>query len=237
MNSRPTLTTSSSYQEICERLSKLSTSTICYADINVRMMDSKIKSINQNSCIGPAYTVHSNQSSVSTVEAESDDLAKFLISINWDMDDIRPILVIAACGATNALAGEICVTAAKENGFGGIVLDGNYRDVVKVEESKFPFFAVGICAKPGQKRQGTIKQPIECGGVTVTPGDIIFADRDGIVVMNKAEAVYAIEKGEAIDLKEEKVLERLRQGVKLNQMYEIDEPDQIQSNNSSRHGF
>lgn len=109
----------------------------------------------------------------------------------------------------------LCVTAAKENGFGGIVLDGNYRDVAKVEESKFPFFAVGICARAGQKRQGTIKQPIECGGVTVNPGDIIFADRDGIIVMNKAEAVDAIVKGEAIDLKEEKVLEKLRQGVKL----------------------
>lgn len=192
-------------------------------------MDNEIKSINKNSCIGPAYTVHSNQSSVSTVAAESDDMTAFLLSINWDTNDILPILIIASCGARHALAGEICVTAAKNNGFGGVVTDGFYRDKDKVKESGFPLFARGTCAKPGPKIEGKIKEQIQCGGVTVNPGDIIFADLDGIVVMNKEEAVSAIGKGEEIEIKEQIVLEQLRKGKKLNDLYEIDEHE----NNSS----
>lgn len=225
MNSHSNLMTSSSYKEICERLEKLSTSTICNANNDVRLMDKEIKSINKNSCIGPAYTVQSNQSSVATIAAESDDMTKFLLSINWDTNDFLPILIIASCGAPHALAGEICITAAKNNSIGGVITDGFYRDKDKVKESKFPLFAKGTCAKPGPKVGGKIKEQIQCGGVTVNPGDIIFADRDGIVVMNKEEALFAIEKGEEIERKEQIVLEKLRKGVKLNEIYDIDEKE------------
>lgn len=229
MNTRDQVETIN-YKKIIQELGKLSTATVCDANKNVRLMDTGIKSINKNTCIGPAYTVHSNQSSVSTVAAESDDLAKFLISINCDTTDILPILVIASCGAQHALAGEICVTAAKYNGFGGVVTDGFYRDKEKVRQSQFPLFAKGTCAKSGPKVEGKINVPIECGGVTVHPGDIIFADQDGVVVMNVNEAEDAIEKGEKIEIKEQIVLEKLRKGVKLNEMYQIE--DSVEVNRS-----
>lgn len=88
----------------------------------------------------------------------------------------------------NAPWGELLSTAAVARGARGAVIDGLVRDVKKIEELGFGVFAAGI--KPVDSRgRGVVVEymmPVECGGILVHPGDLIFADYDGVVVIPKA---------------------------------------------------
>lgn len=214
-----------SYQEICQRLSALSTATICDAFPQVRLMRSTIKPVTENqSCIGRAYTVNSAGDSLSTMQA-LDDLQAFLAVLNPDNTDIVPtILIIAACGSKLALAGGMCVSVAKLKGFGGIVIDGPCRDVNEIKKAKLPFFAEGICAKSGTKdKVGNKRRTVECGDINVVPGDIIFADTDGVIALNYDEAITAIIKAEEIQSKEDAALTKIGNGARFNEICNIDE--------------
>ena len=87
----------------------------------------------------------------------------------------------------NAPWGELLSTAAKARRARGAVVDGLVRDVQKIERLGFPVFAAGI--KPvDSKGRGIVMDhnvPVECGGVMVHPGDLVFADYDGVVVIPK----------------------------------------------------
>lgn len=226
MDSRPTLTTNSSYSEICQRLSKLTTPLICDASSTVRLMDSKIVPISnrEQQCIGRAYTVNSAQDSLSTMQA-LDDLQAFLAFLKVPSNDMVPIiLTIASYDAPFALAGGMCASVAKVKGYGGVVTDGLCRDIKEIQAIDLPFFAKGKCARSGTKdKVGNIKENIQCGGVEVNPGDIVFADVDGVVVLSKEEAVSAVLKGEDIKMKEETALKKIKNGARFNEICNIDE--------------
>jgi regulator of RNase E activity RraA len=85
----------------------------------------------------------------------------------------------------NAPWGELLSTAAKARGARGAVVDGLIRDTGKIEELGFPVFAAGI--KPvdsmGRGIVTSYNIPVECGEVLVHPGDLIFADCDGVVAI------------------------------------------------------
>ncbi len=87
----------------------------------------------------------------------------------------------------NAPWGELLSTAAKARGARGAVVDGLIRDVIKIEELGFPVFAAGI--KPvdsmGRGIVTSYNVPVECGEVIVHPGDLVFGDFDGVVVIPK----------------------------------------------------
>jgi len=96
------------------------------------------------------------------------------------------VAVVATAESTrNAPWGELLSTAARARGARGAVVDGLVRDVRKIEQLGFPVFAAGI--KPVDSRgRGLMVDynvPVECGGVLVHPGDLVFADFDGIVVV------------------------------------------------------
>jgi regulator of RNase E activity RraA len=94
----------------------------------------------------------------------------------------------------NAPWGELLSTAAKARGARGAVVDGLIRDVRKIEELGFPVFAAGI--KPvdsmGRGIVTAYNVPVECGEVIVQPGDFIFADYDGVVVVPSAHVQEVI---------------------------------------------
>lgn len=94
----------------------------------------------------------------------------------------------------NAPWGELLSTAAKVRGARGAVVDGLIRDIDKIEELGFPVFAAGI--KPvdsmGRGMVTHYNVPVECGDVIVHPGDLIFADFDGVVAIPSAVVAEVI---------------------------------------------
>ena len=101
----------------------------------------------------------------------------------------------------NAPWGELLSTASKARGARGAVIDGLVRDVKKIEELGFSVVAAGI--KPvdsmGRGWVTAYNIPVECGEVIVHPGDFVFADIDGVVVVPKAMVA------EVLDLAADKV--------------------------------
>ena len=81
--------------------------------------------------------------------------------------------------------GELLSTAARNSGCLGVIVDGAVRDVRKMNEMKFPVFARGTCIYDSQNRQRVIDYdvPVEIDGVRFSPGDLVFADADGVVVV------------------------------------------------------
>ncbi len=104
------------------------------------------------------------------------------------VDGCRPDdVIIAAAGGSmrSGIWGELLSTAAKNTGCVGAIIDGAVRDVAKMRAMPFPVFARGTSPYDSQNRQRVIDcdVPVEIGGVMFRPGDLVFADIDGIVVV------------------------------------------------------
>jgi 4-hydroxy-4-methyl-2-oxoglutarate aldolase len=104
------------------------------------------------------------------------------------LDSILPGEVVAVStgeSIRNAPWGELLSTAARARGARGAVVDGLVRDVRAIQKLGFPVFTAGI--KPVDSRgRGMVVDynvPVLCGGVIVTPGDLIVADYDGVVAI------------------------------------------------------
>ena len=104
------------------------------------------------------------------------------------MDSLRPgdVAVHSTDHAgTNAPWGELMSTVAQKRGAVGCVCDSQIRDCVRIVELGFPVYFAGIrpLDSMGRGRVMTYDVPIRCGDVLVNPGDVVFADFDGVVVV------------------------------------------------------
>ena len=86
---------------------------------------------------------------------------------------------------TNAPWGELMSTIAKRKGVVGCVCDSQIRDCIKIIEMDFPVYYSGIRPLDSKGRGLVVRYdvPVKCGDVLVNPGDLIYADFDGIVVI------------------------------------------------------
>jgi 4-hydroxy-4-methyl-2-oxoglutarate aldolase len=114
----------------------------------------------------------------------------------------RDIVVINAradCGA--GLVGDNMGHRARNVGVVGFIVDGAVRDVDELEAIGLTVYARGVSPRQGMRRFVTtaVDQPILCGSVRVSPGDVIVADSDGVAVLPQAQATTIIEKAEAIE--------------------------------------
>ena len=97
------------------------------------------------------------------------------------------VVVVESGDLDYALAGGNVCAIAQRNGIAAFVLDGLIRDLAEVRDMGFPVFARGVIPIPGTKSAvATHNAPVRCGGVTVSPGDTVVADEEGIVVVPSA---------------------------------------------------
>ena len=121
------------------------------------------------------------------------------------LDQIRPSeIYIAGGGKRNCAAwGEILTATARTRGGAGAIVDGYHRDTPQVLEQNWPVFSRGRFAQDSGVRSIVMdfRCTIEVGGVTVRPGELIFGDLDGVVVIPQAVEeqviVRALEKARA----------------------------------------
>ena len=93
-----------------------------------------------------------------------------------------------------ALMGSIMINACKKLGLAGVVLDASVRDTEELRELGFPVYAVGANPNgPTKYIPGRINWPISCGGVAIRPGDLVVADADGVVVIEREKAASLLD--------------------------------------------
>jgi 4-hydroxy-4-methyl-2-oxoglutarate aldolase len=140
------------------------------------------------------------------------------------IDSLRPgdVVVAAVDGSTSAFWGELFSAAALGRGARGAVVDGLIRDLDKIRKVGFPILARGTrptdCA--GRIRISEIDTPVSCAGVTVTPGDLVVADSDGIVFVPRDHIIEVVALAAAKSGVERSALQLLLQGGTLAEVWE-----------------
>jgi 4-hydroxy-4-methyl-2-oxoglutarate aldolase len=112
------------------------------------------------------------------------------------LDDLRPNEVYVATGGSLRYAfwGELMSTRARYLRAAGAVLNGFVRDASGIEALGFPTFSRGLYAQDQGPRGKVIdfRVTIEIEGVRIAPGDLIFGDREGVLVIPSQAAADAI---------------------------------------------
>jgi len=131
---------------------------------------------------GPAFTVRT---------AKHDTLMLDAAIYHAEAGDV---IVVQAGDAEMAVAGGRVCAIAQRRGVAGLVVDGVVRDVGESRANGFPIFARGRSPLAGgQDGPGDIGLPVVCGGVRVSPGDVVVADEEGVVVVPRARAETILE--------------------------------------------
>ncbi|MEO6625078.1 MAG: RraA family protein [Burkholderiaceae bacterium] len=137
------------------------------------------------------------------------------------VDDVRPgeVVVLACDGPSERIApwGELLSTASMARKSAGCVTDGLVRDVRQIREMGFAVFSGGIGPLDTKGRARMVERDtrVECGGVSMESGDIVFGDVDGVVVIPRAHEHEVILKATEKVTGENHTRDALRKGEPL----------------------
>lgn len=133
------------------------------------------------------------------------------------LDDLKPDEIYIATGSSlrYALWGGLMSTRAIHLKAAGAVLDGFVRDSNEIEALGFNVFCRGTYAQDQGPRGKVIdyRTPIEIEGVRISPGDLLFGDREGVLVIPRAVEAEAIERALEKVRTENKVAVAIRGGM------------------------
>ena len=158
---------------------------------------------------GIAFTIKGSKNLI--IKDEMEERAKMLDSIYPDS-----VCVWDTSGDDeSAQWGQVMTAAAKVRGCRGAVVDGGVRDTDKVLIQNFPVFCKYRSSNGmmGRFRMIGYQIPVMIGKVMIRPGDIIFGDIDGVIVIPREICIEVLEKAEYIKKNEKKIYEMVLQGL------------------------
>lgn len=126
------------------------------------------------------------------------------------------ILVVTTHGHTGcAVVGDLVLGMARNNGIAGFVCDGCVRDTRGIRAVGLPCFAMGVSPDtPARNGPGKVGVPIVVGGIAVSPGDLVVADEDGVVIVPRARLEATIERLATVRAAEALAEAQVRDGMK-----------------------
>ena len=198
--------------DLIARLLEVDVSALSDADKTLPIVDPAVRAmIPEVRTSGPAFTV----------VAEDDHLPVMTALAEAAPGDV---LVIATNGRSRAVFGELFATEAQRRGLAGIVADGFCRDLRGLRRIGLPVFARGTTPRSGTAVSRAPRgATIVCGGVEVSPGDIVFADDDGVLIATSERIAAALETAEAIGRSERAILAAQARGEALHGLTNHDE--------------
>ena len=133
------------------------------------------------------------------------------------LDQLQPGEIYLASGGDMRCAywGEILTATAKKRGAVGAVINGFHRDTPKVLEQNWPVFSRGRFAQDSGVRTqvADFRCPIEIGQVSVQPGDLVFGDLDGVIIVPEKVEAEVIERALAKARGEKLVRKEIEAGM------------------------
>lgn len=133
------------------------------------------------------------------------------------LDDLKQneVYVATGCAPQFALWGGLMTTRAQHLKAAGAVLDGYSRDTPELLELGLPVFSYGGYAQDQGARGKVVdyRVPVEINGVRITPGDIVFGDLDGVLVIPRQAEEEAIRRALEKASTENKVRDAIRAGM------------------------
>ncbi len=173
---------------------------------------------------GPAFTVREVYAPTKEFRSEEEKLrifAEFFGELRSEM-----VVSIDTGGCYEAAAwGELMSTITKYTcGAKAAVVDGAIRDVTRTVALDFPVWYINRVPADSDGRLQLLdfNKPIRCGGVLIRPGDLIFADDDGILVIpmdGSVDVEALISKAEEFVDLEDKTRTELREGVPIVEVF------------------
>ena len=153
-----------------------------------------------------------------TVRTLASDLAAPFKAI--DVCEPGDVVVIDTHGSVStAFWGENMTMSALNRGVLAAVIDGACRDVEELRKLKFPVICKGVVPNVGSvSGYGDVNVPIQCAGVAVSPGDIVVADGNGVVVVPKAEAAPILEAAQRLLQTEHVLQEKIKAGATIGEL-------------------
>lgn len=200
------------WQELARRLGAVETSHLADADKTVRLMDRDLRPlVPGRKMIGRARTLFCREDFLTVMVALAES-------------EPGDVLIINTLGSQRAVLGELFSMEAQRRGLAGIVVDGLVRDTVTLRTLDIPVYARGATPLAGTiSRLFATQVPMACGGVHVTPGDIVFGDDDGIIVASEAELATLLPVAEQIQARERATIARMQAGESLLSLLNFEE--------------
>jgi 4-hydroxy-4-methyl-2-oxoglutarate aldolase len=158
-----------------------------------------------------------------TVKTLQSDLAAPFKAI--DLCQSGDVIVIDSHGSINtALWGENMTMSAMNRGVVAAIIDGACRDVEEIRKLKFPVICKGFVPNVGSiSGYGHVNITIQCAGVSVSPGDIVVVDGNGVVVVPNPESAAILERAQRLLQTERVVQDKIKAGATIGELINVDE--------------
>jgi len=163
--------------------------------------------------VGPAYTVQ--------FEPYATKPSHFKQAANYiDVVPENSVIFIDNQGRTDCTAwGDILTTMALQKKIAGTVVYGAVRDADKLQNTKYPIFCTAIYMRSGKNRifKASEQKPLIIDSITINPGDIIFADDCGVLVLPRFHVAEILIKAEQVKTTEQNIVRAIQTGSSLEQ--------------------
>ncbi len=193
-------------------------------DISTSQISDALKRINgENGVIPQVKPIKDNLKicgRVVTVETRQDDWGTPLKAIETASEG--EIIFISCDGDDIAVWGELFSKYAQKKGLAGTVIYGAMRDFKAVRDLNYPVFSRAVVPHAGNPNaEGKTSIPLECGGVEIKPGDWVFGDDCGVVLVPGNFLKKVIKEAIQIKKNEDKILHQLQEGKSLSDILGI----------------